>query len=270
MEDEGLKDRTEVRKFDFLSGLYLNLIREITISRFKLSEQGSLMGFAWTLAYPLLSTALFYVLFAGNIGSGISHFGAYAFSGIITWNLFSNATNRGLGSIVFMRDILRNANIPYEVPPISEVLVRFIAFILEIFALMGIMAATGTGFGVEIIALPALLVLEFLLILGISMLLAVLNVFISDINHIWSLVLTMVFFTTPVFYNVEKIIPKDKMWLYALNPLANIMVAIRDVTIFHRWPDMPAMAYTLVFCTVFLVASFKLLKATESMMSEEL
>ena len=270
MQEARLIDRSRMNKFPFLGENYMCLLWELTISRFKLSEQTKFMGFLWTLLYPVLSVGLFYVLFSSNVGQGIEHFAAYLFSGMIMINLFSNATNRGLGSILQMRGLLKNARIPFEIPVISEVSVRTISFFMEIIALFIIMAATGVSFTLELLLLPYLIFLEMMLILSISTILAVLNVFVSDIIHIWSLMLSLLFFTTPVFYNVEKIIPPQYLWIYELNPLASIMMAIRDVTIFHTLPATKTILYLTLLCFVMMTGSFLLLKKVEPLMAEEL
>ena len=270
MDVDGLQDRFALKKFSFLSVRYVSLVKELTVSRFKVSEQGTFLGFFWTLLYPLLSLGILYSLFSGNIGREIPHYGVYLFAGLIMWNLFSNATTRGLGSILFMRGILKNINMPYEVPVISEVFVRFISFILELLILYAIIIVSGVGVGVEILAVPFILMLALLLILSLSFLLAVLNVFFSDVNHVWALTLNVLFFTTPVFYDPSRLIGGPFIALYNLNPVANVIVFMRDVSLFHRMPRMDLVVYTSVFVLASFAVTFFILKRMEPRIAEEL
>ncbi|MBU0761966.1 MAG: ABC transporter permease, partial [Candidatus Altiarchaeota archaeon] len=255
MSETKLLSRRDIKTFDFLSDRYLNLIKELTLSRFKLSEQSTFLGFLWTLLYPILSVLIFYMLFSSNIGSHVEHFGIYLFIGVISWNLFSNTTSRGLGSLMMTREILKNSSIPYEVVVVSEVLVRFISFIFEIFALFALLLLTGVGVQEMILLLPFIILLEFMLAVSISFILSCLNLFFSDIGYIWSLTLNIMFFTTPVFYDPIYLIPESVSWLYHLNPMANIMYAFRDVTLYGRLPNMEMLGYTFLFCTISFFAS---------------
>ena len=270
MNEPKLRDRQNLKKFSFLSVKYLNLLKELTLSRYKLSEQTTVMGFFWTLLYPILSVGLFYILFSENIGSGIPHYGIYLFSGMIAWNLFSNATTRGLSSIMVNSTILKNANIPFEISVFSEVFVRCISYIFEILFLILLIIVVGIGFNWTILFLPVVVLIEFTLIIAISLLLATLNVYFNDINHIWALILTLAFFTTPVIYNVEKIIPASWFWLYTLNPLASIMISMRDIIIYQKLPDLMNLGYTIMFTVFALALNFMILKKMEYHMLKEI
>jgi homopolymeric O-antigen transport system permease protein len=80
---------------------------------------------------------------------------------------------------------------------------------------------------------------------------ATLQVRFRDTNYVLSLLLLLGLFLTPVFYQASAVPPRYQT-LYLLNPLVHLMAAYRDVLIYGRWPNVPALmtlraAVSLVF-----------------------
>ena len=67
---------------------YWNLLREFTVTGFKLRDQGSFLGFLWTLLHPFVLLAVLYALFATRLGEGVAHFPTYLLIGIVHWSFF--------------------------------------------------------------------------------------------------------------------------------------------------------------------------------------
>ncbi len=116
---------------------YSNLLRELTLFNFKLRDQGTVLGFIWTLLHPFLMLTILYMLFSKRLGKGIEHYEIYLLIGIIQWNFLSTGTNEGLKSIMNNRSILRNIYIFRTAVVVSSVLAVAISFLLELLVLGG-------------------------------------------------------------------------------------------------------------------------------------
>lgn len=92
----------------------------------------------------------------------------------------------------------------------------------------------------SLLAVPVLLLLQFLFTLGLGYLLAVLNAFVRDTFHLVGVGVTVWMFCTPIFYPPVLVEAKGFGWLLALNPMHWLIDCWRSVLLYGAWPD-PAM-----------------------------
>ncbi len=93
-----------------LSGKYLNLIKEQTIAEFKLRDQDSILGYAWTLLHPIFTFIILYSVFSKWAGQHMENFAAYLLIGIVQWNFFSEATSISLSVLLRKSNLIKNVN----------------------------------------------------------------------------------------------------------------------------------------------------------------
>ena len=75
---------------------YLNLLRELAITRYKVKDQSTVLGFLWSFLHPLIMLVLLFVLFSGRLGKGIDHYAIYLLIGLVQFTHFSTSTNRAM------------------------------------------------------------------------------------------------------------------------------------------------------------------------------
>jgi len=115
------------------------------------------------------------------------------------------------------------------------------------------LALVGSLPGVTVLALLPVVALTvwFAIALGIS--LGILNVFFRDVGHFFSVALQFWFWLTPIVYPLS-ILPPVAQGLVALNPLAGLINAARDVVLRQMWPDwfslVPALAVAILMSAV--------------------
>ncbi len=249
---------------------YINILREFTLFVFKSREQGTLLGFVWTLLHPLLMLIILYMLFSKRLGKGIEHYEIYLLIGIIQWNFLSTGTHEGLKSIMKNRSILRNMYIPRTAIVVSSVLAVFISFLIELLILGGFIIFSGLGFSPVLLLLPFVALIQLILVISISLVLACLNVYFKDTGYIWNIILKIGFFITPVFYSIPMFISKAKMTVYFLNPMTQLMIFMRQIIIFKTLPSLLNMLVVFLAVLIFLAACYSVFKKLEDGIVERL
>ena len=247
---------------------YWNLLREFTVNWFKLRDQGSLLGFFWTLLHPLMLLLVLYLLFQQRLGPDIPHFGVYLLIGIIHWSFFATATGRCVGSLVTRDDLVRNALFPRELLVFSDVGSILISFVLEVAVLLLFVLIEGLPLRWVWLMIPVIVALEAVLVSAISLMLAGAQVFVQDVERIWSILMRIGFFLVPIFYSVDAI---DRVWarvLLEINPLTQIMNFSRDILIHGAFPSPLWLAYTLGFCVALLALALWMFKWAEASFAE--
>jgi ABC-2 type transport system permease protein len=200
------------------------LIRELAFTAFKLKYQGSVLGYAWSVAKPLFLFAVLYVVFTRfiRIGGGIPHYGLYLLLGIVLWSYFADSTSVAMNSIVERGDLIRKVYFPRIVIPVASSITSLLTLLLNLLVIFVFIVASGVGFRTSALLFVPLLLELYVVSLGCSLLLAALFVKFRDFSHIWELGLQMLFYASPIIYPLS-LIPVKLRPLLALNPIGQIV-----------------------------------------------
>jgi lipopolysaccharide transport system permease protein len=110
----------------------------------------------------------------------------------------------------------------------------------------------GVAFKLTILFVPIIFVIQFILILGISLILSATNVFFRDIENVLGVFLTIWMYLTPILYSAS-LIPQNLSWLFYLNPMTGIINAYRDTVIYGNFNSLPNFFYSAGFSIILLI-----------------
>jgi lipopolysaccharide transport system permease protein len=177
------------------------------------------------------------LVFSVLVKSGIDNFPVFLLPALLVWRFFSIGTSMSLGSILGNVPLVTKVYFPRYLLVLSSNLANLIGSTLEFAVLLPLMFLLGMSLSHLIFIVPVILFLEFILIMGVSFLLASLNVYYRDINQIWDIILQAGFFLTPIIYS-ETLIPTKYLSYYMLNPVSRIIVAIRKILYYNTMPSI--------------------------------
>lgn len=184
---------------------YLTLLRTLTLAEFKLRYAHSSLGYFWAVSKPLMLFGVMYVVFSEMLrfGEGIPFYPVVLLLGIMLWGLFSESTSGAVVVLVARADMLRKASFPRSVLPVSVVMTSMLVFVFNLVALFVFVALAGVPPRWEWLWLLPLLAELGLLTIGASLLLSGLYVYMRDIGQLWTVVLQLMFYATPIIYPLE-------------------------------------------------------------------
>ena len=208
------------------------LLSGIVRKDLRVKYQGSVIGFMWSLANPLLVLAVYSFVFGVILGSGIPHFGYYLMSGLLVWNFFAGSVGMACGAVLGNAGLVQKVPFPLAVLPLAAVGFNLVQLFLQLFVLIVVMLITGyTVFlGAGLILLIPALAVAVILTTGVSFLVAALNVRYRDTTHIVEVLLMAGFWLVPVVYAVQTVASQvGPLWakLYWLNPMAGVIVSMQ-------------------------------------------
>ena len=92
-----------------------------------------MLGYLWTLMRPLLLFGVIYVVFTEVVrfGEGVEHYPVYLLTSIVLFSFFSEATSRGVTSLVERENLLRKIRFPRLVIPLSVALAALFNLLRE-------------------------------------------------------------------------------------------------------------------------------------------
>lgn len=212
---------------------YRELLGGLVRKELKVKYKNSALGFVWSLLNPAMYLAVFYVVFQLVLQNGIELFAVYLLCGLLVWNLFSTSLSAATSSIVANAPLVNKVWFPREILPLASVGANLVHFLLQgcvlVAALLVFTHEPDWGF-VWLIA-PALLVL-LVLAAALAVLLAAVNVYARDAQHLLELGLLAWFWMTPIVYPwyltanqlTERGLPAT---LTLLNPVTPVVLAFQ-------------------------------------------
>jgi len=241
----------------------INLIKEFSVSWFKLRDQRAVLGLLWSFLNPLIMTTILYFLFKSRLqlDNDRTYF-LYILIGSVAWNFFSITIEEGTRSITGRAHMVRNVVFPKAILVFSQVGSTVIQHAFELLVVIIFIFIFGVGLSPLIFLFPIVIMIECALITGISLFLACLNTFARDIEHIWTVVNRMLFFLVPIFYKAESLSPQFR-WIVTINPMTQIINFYRDIFLYQRFPSLKAICFTTFFSLCICFLGYKFFKHYE-------
>lgn len=247
---------------------YSELIKNLVVSDLKVKYQSSVLGFAWSLLNPLLMMLVLYAVFSNVFKFQEEHFALYLLIGIIGWRFFSLGTTTAMTSIVGKPSLVTKIFIPREVLTFSMTMSAFVSSILEFAVLIPLLLILGASVSATILLFPAVHLLYFIMVYGISLILASLYVYFRDLNQIWDILLQMGIYTAPIIYPLS-LVPQKYMFYYMLNPITRMMMMYRDILLYGTVPSTSDFLIVAGFGFGFLALGSMVFKKLSPRFAEE-
>src|ERR671923_1512576 len=207
---------------------YRELIRNLVLKDLKLKYRDSVLGFLWSLANPLLLILVYSFVFGHILRGGPANFAYFLMVGILPWNFFAQSLMMSTGSILDNGSLIRKVALPMEVFPVATVLFNLAQFL---FALVVFFPMAWFFFNVLFtwswLSFFPILVLQVLFTLGLSFIISTATVFYRDIRHFTEIFLMLIFWLTPIIYDMQSAPATLKTVLY-LNPFSYFVLGYQD------------------------------------------
>ncbi|MGM9652761.1 MAG: ABC transporter permease [Eubacteriales bacterium] len=221
--DLNLKELFRYRDLIFL------FVRRTFVSQYK----QTVLGPAWAVIQPLLTTVVLTVVFgniAGLAPSGVPSF-AFYLCGSIAWGYFASCLTSTSHTFTANAAILGKVYFPRLVMPVSAVLSQLISFAIQFgFFLLFLLYYAVTGAGVHpngwVLLTPVLLLHLALLSLGVGVIISALTTKYRDLAMVVSFGVQLWMYATPVAYDLS-LIPERFLRLYMLNPVTPVITLFR-------------------------------------------
>jgi lipopolysaccharide transport system permease protein len=215
---------------------YRDLLFLLVHRDFVAKYKQTILGPAWFILQPLLTTAVFSIIF--GVVAQIPTDGLpptlFYLTGLLGWNYFAQTFQSTSGTLVVNAGLLGKAYFPRLVVPLSAVISNFFAFALQLATLLSVWiyfklftAAGGQfGFSAGIVWFPLVLLQIAALSLGAGLWFSALTAKYRDLAFLSGFIIQILMYATPVIYPLSQI-PEKWWWIAALNPITMPVEAIK-------------------------------------------
>ncbi len=238
--------------FDRRDLLYILTWREIA-----LKYKQSVMGLLWAVLMPIVVIGAGVIVryaIASTSGTPLAKADIAAVAvKAAPWAFFVAALRFGTNSLIASANLLTKIYLPRLIFPMAAVLSQLFDFVVASGAILILLALLGVGVSFQLLWLPVLLGLLFLLAVSCAILLSAGSLFFRDVKYIVEIILTFAIFFTPVLYEASMM----GKWqpLILLNPVAPILEGLTTTVIKHGAPSLPWLLYSGVWaCGLLLIA----------------
>ena len=197
---------------------YHELLRAFVKRELKARVEGSMLGRLWPVLQPAVLFGIYYFVFARLLKIGFSddlaphgpdHVGwrstFYLITGILPWTVLAESLSRGAGVVLENANLVKKIAFPSELLPVYTVVVNHVYFFIGYGLFLAMEWTVNGSLPVALVWLPAVVLLQFVFISGISMFLSAANIFVRDVMQLVPVAVTFWMFTTPVFYDLSAV-----------------------------------------------------------------
>lgn len=234
-------------------GDYFFLLRNLILKDFRTRYRNMSLGLLWSLVNPLIMMTVMTFVFTKIYPiTATPRYPVFVLCGLVPFNFFSLAWSCGTTAIIDNAHLIKRLPVPRETLPIASVFGNAVHLLVQAALLLVIAMAFGTGINRYWLWLPLLWGCELAFVLGCALLCSALDVYVRDMRYVVESACLVLFWLVPIFYSFSMIRPQYKE-IYQLNPIAALVLALRDVILEGRAPG------AVLVSKLFFVSFFMLL-----------
>lgn len=236
---------------------YRQLIAALTARDLKARYRGSILGYFWSLANPLLLLGVYTLVFTKFFPRfDMQAYPLFLFAGILPWTFFSAAVLESTGSISSNAGLIKKVMFPAEALPLVVVLSHLVHFALAVpvllAALVAFTLANQAVVTAAILLLPVLMIVQTIFVAGISMVVSSASILFRDLRDIITNLMQIGFFITPIIYPMPE--SRTLRALLRFNPMTPFVLGYQDIVYYGRMPSMPDTALMIGYSVASVIA----------------
>ena len=220
------------------------------------------LNLAWWIIDPILSMSVYYVVFGLLFERGGPDFIPMLLIGLVYWNWFGNTVRHCTNTIRAASGLMLQVKIPKMFFPSVAIIMDTVKFLVVMTLLLIFLWIYGFPVSEKYLALPVLMIVQLMLIVGASYWVAGIVPFLPDLAFLIDAFLMLLFFLSGIFYSAKRV-PEQYQDYFFMNPMASLISSYRDVLMYDSWPNWERIAGVGSLSLLLLVTGYLLLRRFE-------
>lgn len=239
---------------------YLDLLRGLVEAQIKVRFRRSVLGLAWFVLNPLLFMMLYAFVFGAIFSSERADYRLFLLAGLFPWQAMTAGTAASLKSLIMGTDLLKKAQFPSEILPLATTFASIVNLVMVLVVYAVYVGLRGFPVLSQLHWLLIAVVIQTLLLTGISFMLGALNVFFRDLEHLVGFFIWIWFFLTPIIFPLGTVYGDKGKWIEFLNPMAPIVTAYQKAFLTSEAPPGKPLLAALLISLTLVVVGWRLLR----------
>ncbi|MEA2499355.1 MAG: lipopolysaccharide transport system permease protein [Actinomycetota bacterium] len=244
-----------VRKAIQTRDLFVTLIeRDIRLR----AKRSSLATF-WPVVSPLFLMSLYMFVFSSVFNANVERYPEFLLCGLLPWSFLVQTLGKTITSISAEPEMVRKSPFPYELLPLGAVGGHAVNFLIALTGFVGYLAVVGHLHWALFPALIAPIAAVMLLVMALSMLVSLIDVYNQDLRLVLGNILTLWFFIVPIVYRPD-MAPTSMHFLRSIDPMNLIVSQFRSVLYYGHIQKPGDFILMFVVCVAFFAGSLALFR----------
>jgi ABC-type polysaccharide/polyol phosphate export permease len=217
---------------DFIQQLVVNrhLIYKLTNRDFRTKYIKNFFGLAWAILDPVAFIVIMYFVFGQRFGNkealGVPYI-FYLMAGYVAYDFFSTLLRSATSCIEDYSWILNKVNFRVAILPLVKILSSLQMHLIILFISCILFLSNHIAISFYWLQIIYYMIALSCFILGLTWFTSSVNMFFPDIQNIINIVIRLLFFLTPIFWNMEGL-PESYRRILMINPLYYIVNGYRE------------------------------------------
>lgn len=208
---------------------------ELAKGKQRASNSATVFGQLWQILNPLLLAMVYYLVWGIIFSRGASgrvegadyaipqtSFLTYLIGGLFVYYYTNRALNQSVNSLTSQASLMQNTSFPRMVLPLSSNIAAFLNFMPMLLVYLGFHLGGGFPLHWTMLLVALLVVIQSVMNLGLSLILATMNVYFRDTGSFLPYFLRIWLYLSPIIY-VKELVPERFAFMLPLNPLVPIL-----------------------------------------------
>jgi len=215
---------------------YRELLYFLVWRDLKVRYKQTVLGIAWAVLQPLLSTFVFTIIFGqlAKIPSSGFPYAVFVYAGLLPFSFFQSGVNQAGLSLINQQNLLTKIYFPRLFVPTASIGAGLVDMTISFGVYAVILGYYHFMPSWQVVFIPGLILLTILATLGLGYLLAALTVTYRDFRYVIPFMLQIFMYASPVVFPVT-LVPEQYRWILALNPLTGIIDGYRSAILGQPW-----------------------------------
>lgn len=224
----------------------------------KAEVANSYLNWVWWILEPLFNMLVYYYVFGNMMGSTQEHYIVFIYSAQLMWTFFNKTLNYSTKCVRSNRDIVTKVYMPKFVLLLSNMVLNGIKLLISVLILIVLMITNKVAVNGMLVWVVVVYLVMMLFTFGCSMIFLHFGVFVDDLSYAISILTSMLFFLSGIFYDVSVALPQPMGTILATyNPMAFFINSMRNALLYKTCPDLPVLSIWAIVSVVLCVIGVK-------------
>ena len=210
--------------------------RALTKANLKARYRKTFAGFIWVVLNPVIMFSVQALIFKKILRLQVDHYPLFLLSGLIPWIFISQSIDMTISIFVNSSQLIKSYPVHPLVYLVAQIIDNFINFVAAFLCILIPVSLREPVSVKAFIMLPVSFIVLVIGVIGVSWLLATVQVFFRDLRYIMNFVMSVGFFLTPIFYPIQ-FIPPNLKWLVVFNPFYRMIEPFHAILIDFSWQE---------------------------------
>jgi lipopolysaccharide transport system permease protein len=243
---------------------YFTLTKHLAKREIAVRYKQSFLGLFWVILNPFMQMLIMSFVFSYVFRVSLPGvpYPIFLYVGLLPWTFFVSSITSSMGALVEGAGLLKKIYFPREILLLATILAKAFDMSLSLLVLVGMMIFYHIPITWHVLLFIPIFLIQSIFVMGLGMILSVLNLFYRDVQYLVSLGITLLFYLTPVLYQVESF-PEQYRWIFKVNPMSVFINAYRQILLAHDVPKWESMAIGIGVSLLIFFIGYRFFKKAE-------